>query len=301
MAPTKYKALDYVGPAGNEVTLRNNAITMANRLYNDTSPLVQDFSDAARQLLVTPPTIPDLQGLVDAVVASILSELDEDEEESIAVFKALIKSIIDTALLNTTYDITATELDEIATVKAAFIASRESKIDEEMFIRERQTNNELVMKGQINSTRGADIMAREAAKKARLMLEVQNAADEYEITLRREAYQRIYDKMRIKIQAGGIVPQELIKLPNAAYGIFDGILNRLFLSPQQFVSQLPQLLVAAIQSLGDTTRIFQDERFKRVAGSAQSDSNYINLLQAVVSGYGSLIASTGKMATFEGS
>lgn len=296
-----YRNTAVPGQTGDESTTIANIVDMANDLKLKTLPLIEDFADAASALLAAPPSVPNLQALVDAVVASILSELDDTEPESIAVFKALIKSIVDTALLNTTYDITAGELTEIATLKAAFISERESKLEEKMFLIERQSVASLVAKTKINSTKGTEILARGAAHKARLFLEIADQASEYERQLRNEAFQRIYEKMKIKIQSGTIIPQELIKLPNAAYGIFDGILNRLFLSPGQFVNQLPQILVAAIQSLGDVTRLLQDDRYKRLAGDQQSDQNITQLFSTVLSGYSSLIQSTGKLATFEGS
>lgn len=299
MTASKYRNSNLTGQTTDELNTIDKIVEMAGDLQVKTLPLVESFATEASSLLTGKPTVPNLQDLVDAVTASILSELDSAQTNSIEAFKTLIKSIIDTALLNTTYDITATELSEIATQKASFISDKKSEADEKTFLIERETVNNLISKGQLNATRGADTLTRMTAKKTRIYLEIEKQADQYEIELKKEAFQRIYDKMRIKIESGTIVPQELIKLPNAAYGIFDGILARLFLSPGEFVNQLPQILVASINSLNDVARLLQDERFKKLAGDQDSDRNIVQLFQTVLGGYSSLIAATSKMATFE--
>ncbi len=300
MSSSKYRNSTLTSQDSAEIGIIADTVDMANKLHDKTLPLVETLATSAASLLAATPTVSNLQALVDAVTAAIINEIDEGSDESVTVFKTLIKSIVDTALLNTTYDITASELSEIATAKASFISDKKSEADEKMFLIERASVNSLIANGQLHSTRGADTLTRMTAKNTRIYLEIEKQADQYEIDIKREAFTRIYQKMELKIRSGGIIPQDLIKLPNPVWAIFDGILNRLFLSPGEFVNQLPQLLTASIASLSDVSKLLQDERFKKLAGNQSSDQNITALFNTVLAGYGTLISSTGKLATFEG-
>lgn len=270
-----------------------------NDMMRDLIPVATSMGNKVNTLLnANQPTV-DVQGVIDKLIAAI--ENDLTGENSITEFKPFIKTILTTALATETYELTTDMLNDIDAKVTAFKTARESEIDERLENLGTGNVNRAISKGQIHGTRGAKWITQMNKDAIRLKeKEVYNAAEVYREEITKVAFDRLFTRMELKIRAGQIIPQDLLKFPSGLYGTLGEIITSLYIDPSRFANLLPQLLSASMGNVNQVARTLQDERFDAVRVKSTSNQAFNDFFRSVITGYSNLLAAGSRMVGAEG-
>lgn len=276
-------------------------------LYDESKALavkIRSFADAIIEALsndlVTNPIDPDLSTFIDAVQTAILAEIQAGDE-TIAEFRALLKTIVDLALLDSSYAILSSDSVLIENAVDGFISRTKSEADTKFARIDRQTINELDLDGVLDSDIGAEIIARTQMDKVRAYLEIEYKGEELRLEWTNDALDRAIERVRTKVQAGGILPTDLLRLPPALYDLLGDLARKRFLDRNAFVNAYPSMLTNALNGLADTARIWQQSRFKGADYPLDVGKTIIDLFGLVTTNLQSIAGAVAKMSTFEAS
>ncbi|HEC64974.1 MAG TPA: hypothetical protein ENI23_06765 [bacterium] len=286
--------------AGDEEAALNELFDKGNFLSSQLQPLTEALITAMENELAGNTVDFDVQGLVDTIMTRILAELNTGDE-SVEMFRTLLKGIIDSALLNSSYGILSSESILITDSVDSFISRSKSVLDEQMVELERQSMNQLDIDGVLDSDIGSEVLARVLAKKGRQYKEIEFQAEEIRMKWSNDAFDRAIQRERTKIQAGSLLPVELLKIPSEFYRLMGDLVNKRFLDRNQFINTYPSMLTSCVASLESVARLRQGDRHVSANYSLEVGKTIIELFGLMSGNLQSIATSIAKMGTFEAS
>lgn len=287
-------------PEGDEERALEELYDQSKGLATDLQAVTDAILLAISEDLVSDPVAWDTQAFITAVSEAILGEISESDD-TVAEFRTLLRSIIDLALLNSSYDILGSEEVLINNAVDSFIARSKSELDTKMNRVDRQTINELDLDGVLDSDIGAEIIARALIDKGRAYLEVEYKGEELRIEWTNEAFDRAIKRVQTKISAGQLIPTDLLRLQPALYDMLADLAKRRFLDRNTFINTYPSMLSNALNGLADVAKIWQATRHTSANYSLDVGKTIIELFGLMSSNLQSISSSVAKMSTFEAS
>ncbi|MGH7892651.1 MAG: hypothetical protein ACREN0_10300, partial [Thermodesulfobacteriota bacterium] len=118
-------------PEGDEERALEELYDQSKGLATDLQAVTDAILLAISEDLVSDPVAWDTQAFITAVSEAILGEISESDD-TVAEFRTLLRSIIDLALLNSSYDILGSEEVLINNAVDSFIARSKSELDTKM-------------------------------------------------------------------------------------------------------------------------------------------------------------------------
>lgn len=236
------------GASGDESQSMKELSNLGEKLADKLDPVLNALLAAIEDTIVTDEVTADVQTLVNTINAEVLEELT-DTETQVDVFRALLKSIIDTALLDSSYQILSFESGDITTEIDNFITRRTAEINQESTKFMGQDLNELIANGTLDPDIGAETLNRTDLRKQRLLLEMNAQAEVLRAQRKGKAYDSAINRERTKIQAGTLLPVQLLRLPPEVYDVIAELVRRRFLDKSRYVQLLPALTANAVEGL----------------------------------------------------
>ena len=285
---------------GDEERALDELFNKGNFLSNQLEPLTEALVASMKNELAGVDADFDVQTLVDTILTRTLAELDTGTE-SVDIFRVLLKGIIDTALLNSSYGILSSESVLIADAVDNFISRSKSELDDRTVEIERQTINQLDIDGVFDTDIGAEVLARVLAKKGRQYKEIEFQAEEIRMKWSNDAFDRAIQRERTKIQAGSLLPVDLLKMPSEFYRLLGDLVNKRFLDRNQFLSAYPTMLTNCVSSLEAVAHLRQTDRHTSANYTLEVGKTILELFGFMSGNLQSIATSIAKMGTFEAS
>jgi hypothetical protein len=256
------------------------------------------ISVAERDLANTRRINVDVDNLVSLVERAFEKELDSTNPLSIYAFRTILKNFINTLLLDSSFQILATDLTAVDKTVTAFINRSKSTLDDELFLVERRNLNDLALDGVLDSSIASEAISRISARKGRQFIEIENQAEELKRKLTNDAFERQYEKQRIRISALTNAPYNL---PPAAFGILGSLFDKIFPDPNSFLSALPNLLSTAAKGYDDLLAYWTKVRFKETDTDIATVQAYTEYQKFISENLIGIYQALAKMSTFEAS
>lgn len=285
---------------GDEQNALNKLYDQSNDLVTDLGPLRDAIITALDKDLITAPPDFDIQAVIDLIISHIEQELGSSTND-IATFRALLKSIIDLALMDSSYQILGSESIIITNSVNAFISRGKSTLDQKYARLDRKTINELDFDGTLDSSIAAEVIARAQQDKARDYLEVEYKGEELRIEWTNEAFDRAIERMKTKISAAALLPVDLIRLPSALYDLLGDLMRRRFFDRNTFLNNYPNMIAEGFNGLEAVARLRQNDRHVTGNYSLEVGKTVIQLFLQMSQNLQSIASSIAKLSTFEAS
>lgn len=293
-----FRSIESQSPSGQELDARNQVYALSTLIGNNTQPIIDAMLHIIEEHLVTDPPDFDVNNIVDLIVTSMEKELDETNANSIYAFRTLLKAHISAILLDSAFAILSTDTTEITTTVNAFIDRAKSTLEEEMFLVERRTLNDLALDSCLDSDVASDAIARLNAKKGRQFTEIENKAEELRFEWTMRAYDRAFERQRIRIQGLQLLP---VSFPGGLFPVLGELIDKRFLNPQNFINALPNVLQTAMGGFTDLAKLIQESRLDIPQTNTRSVQAYGQLITALATSMANVAQAAGQLGTMEAS
>lgn len=281
-----------------EIDAVDRLLDLATQIKNQASPIIDGMMSALDDILANQPPTIDITTLVGLIETALQKELDQNNPLSIYAMRELARSYVSALLLNTSFEVLASDTTDITSAVNAFITRRKSEIDEQLFSQERRSLNELANDSVLDSEIAATAITRANARKTRLYAEVDNEAEIMRQRLTNDAFERAFRRAETRIRGLALLPMEL---PAGIYGIVGDVINRQYLDPNAFISSLPSVLGYATDGFGTIAQLLQRGRHEAYQGQISEMNAYTNLLQFIAAALAQVADAIAKMTTMEAS
>lgn len=285
---------------GDEQNALNKLYDQSENLVTDMGPLRDAIIAALEEDLVTAQPEFDLQNIIDLIVSRIQEELGAGSSD-IATFRALLKSIINLALMDSSYQILGSESVMISNAVNAFVNRGKSTLDQKYARFDKKTWNEIDFDGMLDSSIGAEVIARAQQDKARDYLEVEYKGEEFRIEWTNAAFDRAIERVKAKISAGALLPVDLIRLPSSLYDLLGDLMRRRFFDRSSFINNYPNIISEGFNGLEAVARIRQNDRHVSTNFSLEVARVVIGMFMQMTQNLQSVASSVAKLSTFEAS
>lgn len=276
----------------------NGLMQLAAQIKNQTTPVIDGMLSSLDDIIANrPPTI-DITSLVGLIETALQKELDQTNPLSVYAMRELARSYVSSLLLNTSFEVLSSDTTDITNAVNAFIARRKSEIDEQLFSVERRDINELANDSVFDSEIASTAIVRANAKKTRLYAEVDNEAEIMRQRLTNDAFERAFRRAESRIRGLSLLPMEL---PPGIYGIVGDVINRQYLDPNAFISNLPSVIGYATDGFGTIAQLLQRGRHDAYRGQIDEMNAYTNLLQFIAASLAQVADAIAKITTMEAS
>ncbi len=286
------------GPTGLELSARTDLSLLSTAIGDKTEPIINALLTAIENVTVSNPPTMDIQGIVTNIETVLDKELNPNDPLSIYSLREVIRSYVASILLDSAFEILATDTTNINSEITAFKTNAKSQLDDKMFVIERRELNSLAMNSTLDSEIGATAISRINARKGRLYTEIDNQAE----VLRQEkieaAYERAFERQKTRIASMSLLPTQL---PDGLIGILKGIILIQFIDPSAFIAQLPGILGFATDGFKSVAGMYQEDRFKDVDVDLNSIQAHAQFLNVIVGNLSQIAQAVGKFATMEAS
>lgn len=290
--------IQFVEASGQEVNARNKLFSLADAIGSKTEPIIDAMLNVLEQNFITSPPTFDVNSIVTLITTAITKELDENNPNSIYAFRVLLKNHINTILLDNAFSILTTDETDITTTVNSFITRSKATLEEEMFLFERQKINELATKGTLDSFIATEAIARIEARKGRRFKEIENEAEELRMKLRTEAFERAFERQRVRLQGFQLLP---VSFPQGLFPVLGELIDKRFLNPQQFLANLPNVLDTSMQGFRDLAGLIQTSRLAIPDTNTKAVQSYSELLNVVAQNLSNVALAVAKFGTMEAS
>lgn len=294
--PYEFPNIIFEEASGQELSAKDDLYELATKIKNRTDQVIDAMLESLGSQISNPPDI-DIGAIVDRLLEYLDIEIGSGND-SILSFRALVRAYVETVLLDSAFAVLSTELTEINTAVEAFKSSAKSQLDEEMFMLERRTINELETIGMLDSSVAADLLSRISARKARRYIEIDEKAEQLRFEYLRDAWNRSIERVRVRIQALGLLP---LSLPSQLYTVLGDLVASRILDPRSFVTNFPNILATGVGALTNLAEMLQRNRLQKPMTQGSIVQIYGNFVDAIARNLGALGESVAKLATWEAS
>jgi len=297
---TKLDELVDPSPGGNESSAEDELKDLSVSISNQTDPIISALMSMVDKRINTEEPTFDIQNLIDKASAELFDQLDSTDAD-VTVVRELLRSIVDTALLDSSYQILAADISDVDATVEAFKTEAKSQLDDRMFELERRSVNTMISDGVLDFDIGAELSSRITARKGRQYTEIDNKAEELREQLLQNRWQRLIDEQRTKLQAGQLLKGNMIELPTALYDLLGDLARRRFVNTDTFANALPNILNSAVLGLSNLKESTQRDRLHSVETQLASGKAIIDLWNIISTNLQGVARSASQLATFEAS
>jgi len=283
---------------GDELVGLGELLGLGQTISSNVNPIIATLLNSVNGIIQNDQPDFDIDGVVDAIVAQLNAELTSSSE-NVAFFRALIEQIISLALLDSSYQILASDVTDVDNIVNAFIARNQSTTQDEIITIDRKTVNDLITDGVLDSTIAGENLVRMNAKKSRIFEEIQNRAEELRVQQFNIRLQNRIEVMRTKVSAGNIIPDDLLRLNPQLYGLVGDLVKDKFFDMNNFIGAFPGILQTAVSSMTNFGKTSQDERVQKAQVTLGAANEAMKLFQIYGSSLSTIASSAGKLSTFE--
>jgi len=285
----------------NEPVVEAKVLKMVNAISTQTDSIINALLNIGQSFLTQQTTF-NID--INKVVTSISTILDKEvgaDPNSIYSLRNVVRIFVTTEVLNSAMEMLPgdDDLELIDDSVNAFRDAAKLRFDDEAIKMDRRTINTLISKGMLNSTVGAEVLARHAIKKGNRAWEV---IDKEAIAIKLDAITKLWgikiERLRTRVSAYDMLP---VDLPPGIAAALGGIIDRSFVDPRTFVDAFPRILGEGMNSLLKIRELHQTDRRQHVEKHVQYEQLNYELVELIFKNSIQLASSLGKMATFEAS
>ena len=281
-----------------ELNAVQRLLDLSTQIKDRADGVIDGMLESLDEIVANRPPAIDVSALVSLIETALRKELDQTNPLSVYALREVARSYVASLLMNSTFEVLNTDTTQINGTVNAYINRRKSEIDEQLFTVERRSVNELANDSLLDSEIAATSITRMNAKKTRLYGEVDDAAEELRQRLMNEAYERAFKRADARTRAMSLLPLEL---PAGTYGIIGDVINRQYLDPNAFVSNLPGVIGLATGGFGDVANLLQRGRLEQYKGEIAEVGTYTDLLRVIAGNMTQVADAIGKISTMEAS
>lgn len=284
----------------NEPLVEEKVIAMSNSISEQTDAIINSMLNIGQSFFNSQTTLIDINKVVDSI-ATVLDKEVGDDPNSIYSLRDLVRIYVTTSITAASFEILSTDNDMILIDQSvnAFRDAAKLRFDEEAIQLDRRNVNELISKGALHSTVGAELLSRYAIKKGNRAWEI---IDKEAITLKLQTITSLWntkvERVKTETAAYSLLP---VELPGGIGNALGAIIDRSLLDPRSFIGAFPQILGTGMDALLDIRKLHQADRGQIVDKHAQYQGINNKLLELVLESSMRVAEAVGKMATFEAS
>lgn len=284
----------------NEPLVEEKVIAMSESISNQTDAIVNAMLNIGQTFFNSQTAQIDINAVVDSIATVIEKEIGTDPN-SIYSLRDLVRIFVTTSITEASLEIISTDNDMVLIDQSvnAFRDAAKLRFDEEAIQLDRRNINELISKGALHSTVGAELLSRYAIKKGNRAWEV---IDKEAIRLKLETITALWgvkvERARTRIAAYNLLP---VDLPGGIGNALGAIIDRSLLDPRSFIGAFPEILRTGMNSLLEIRKLHQVDRGQIVDKHAQYQTLNHQLVEQALSNAMKIAESVSKMATFEAS
>jgi len=286
----------FPGASGQELASRNAIYELSTQIKDKTEPIINKYLNAIDTIVQNNPPTLDISAIVDLVEQALTAELDENNPLSAYSMRAFVKSYVSTLLLDSTFDVLATDTTQITTTVDAYISRRQSEVDRQYAHTDRENWNQLASRGALDSEIVDTVQARNVNRKLRDYKEIDDAAEELRQRLLLDAFDRAFKRVDARLRGMTLLPLEL---PSGVYGMIADIVSRQYLDPNAFIGNLPNVIGFATEGYGTLINHLLQERTTRYEGANNELQAFGQYLDVITKGLSEIGLAVAKISTWE--